>query len=1191
MRKDLPPHSNTHNRRAIPAIAAIAATALSIVGALSPAAAAFLPTPLDLDVLVTSDDFEKAFPGSNWTVADVDPANGTDTWGASGNRTYGGNGSVWSATVGSQTTDLVPLDEGFEGTPGANWTFQDTDTNNGADYWGTDSLFAHSGSKSLWLGAVGTQPNGTSNLISRRYDDNMDAYAFYSVDLRSYGTLTLEFYYLYDLESCCDFFYAGYDDGGWTWTLSGITGNNHLSTWNFVSMSVPSSATAVGFYVSTDGSVVYQGVYVDDVRLYGQRVDLNTVLRTYDTGMNATMVRGVAVDAYAAAHVDYRYWLAVDSGNDVLEAGYAVAGNWTWANRHNTSSSGWQIGTFTVPLNATLIGFRFSSNAVGHAEGAYLDDVKAWGTVRSLTCGAGVSARTGMEVISPFAYNGSASAGMRPYVWSWSFSDGSAAAIQNPVHLYPAVGSYNATLTVRDAVGQVCTAGTPSVTLDHDTTGASIIPLSSNVVEGGSLQLSGADGQGHLYPVDWQLDPPSCGVLSAGSGATTTFTASTQAGGSVCRVQGAIGPVSGNATLNILHDTSSITISPPGATVAEGKGLTLAAADRSGHPLDFSWSTTCGRLSADLGPATVFTAVTTGGTVCTVTAALGSDTTTSSVSVVHDTSDIVLTPASASLREGTDQAFSAVDIYSHPFDATWSVAPTACGLFTAATGTSTRFQASTDAGGLTCTVSAAFGADRKNVTVTVTHDIGTPSLAPTSVNAVEGTSSTFSVTDTFGHPLSVTWALGPATCGVSSTPVGPSTTVSTSVEAGGTSCTLTATGLGVNLGASISVLHGAPASVQVLLSAARADEGTSVTATAGVLDPANHTLTGLAVDWSSTCGALSSASGASKTLQLPDDAGASPFCIVSAAYAALSASATVTLRHAGPYTVAFEPPAPVVGGGGTQAFAAQVKDSHGHMIAGAPVRWTATCGGLSAPEGASVTYTAPGDLGGTNCRVSAEYIDAATQTTSPSASASVSVPMSALLPIGVILPLAAVGAAVFLMMKRRRAAKGLEAAEDGSTLPSDEGAAPGAPSGSAPAGAPGAGGSAGLAPAPSLLLPMGSTPAPPKSTVAKAPAKPPASVPTKTAAPSKPVTGAPAKRAAAVPAKIASTAPAKTSLPAKPPAALSGAVPTPPTSPAAAGATQQPPGPPVEAPCPKCAKPVEVGWAACPECGLDLVWN
>ncbi len=300
---------------------AIAATTLTLMASLSVSVSAFVPTPLDLDILVSSDDFEKPFPGTNWTVGDADPANGTDQWGASSYRSFGGNGSVWSAALGSQTTDIVPLNESFEGTLGANWTFEDTNPTNGADYWGTDSLFAHSGSKSLWLGAVGTQPNGTSNLISRRYDDYMDAYAYYSVDLTSVGPLTLEFWYIYDIESCCDFFYAGYDDGGWTWGLSGITGQNHLSTWNQVTMTVPSSATAVGFYVHTDYSVFYTGVYVDDVRLYGSRSDPNAGMRTYDTGMNATMLRGVSVDTYAAAHVDYRYWLAVDSGSDSRQSG------------------------------------------------------------------------------------------------------------------------------------------------------------------------------------------------------------------------------------------------------------------------------------------------------------------------------------------------------------------------------------------------------------------------------------------------------------------------------------------------------------------------------------------------------------------------------------------------------------------------------------------------------------------------------------------------------------------------------------------------------------------------------------------------------------------------------------------------------------------------------------------------------
>ena len=1182
----------------MPALAAIVAAAITFLGSLSPAASAFSPTPLDLDILVTSDEFERPFPGTNWTVADSDPTNGTDYWASSSYRSFAGNGSVWASGVGTQERPVTVFTEGFEnGSTG--WTLKDDDASYGSDTWGVDSYRPYSGSNSLWAGRTGTQSNnGTSNLVCRCYDDYMDAYAIYPIDLSAYTSVTMDFEYTYETESGWDYFYAGYDDGGYTFPLADLDGGT-IGNWLHESFSVPSTATALVFFFDTDTSVHdgYEGVYIDDIVVSGLIVETNTALRTYDGAMNATMSRPIDVDSYASARVEYRYWLETGAGNDSLQAGYNTDGNWTFLNVHTNTTSGWVLASFSMPVNTTRIAFRFVTDLLGDAEGAYLDGVKVWGTVRTLTCTASVDVLGGMEAISVFSYNGSAAEGMRPYVWTWSFSDGPSSLLQNPQRYYSGAGSYDATLSVRDAVGQVCTAVAPTVSVDHDTTAASVIPLLSNVVEGGTIQLSGADGQGHPYSMDWLLDPPSCGALSAGSGVSTTFTASPEAGGSVCRVQGSIGAVSANATLNILHDTSAISISPPGATAVEGKSLVLSSADRYGHGLDFSWSTTCGRLSIDLGPSSTFTAVTTGGTVCTVTAAIGADSTTASVSVVHDTSDIVLTPPSASIKEGTEQAFSAVDVYTHPFDATWAVTPVACGGFTSTTGTSTRFQSSSDAGGLACIVSAAFGADRKNITVTVTHDTSLPSLSPTSVNAVEGSTHTFSVSDTFGHPLSVSWNLGPASCGVLSAATGALTTVSVSVEAGGTSCTLTATGLGVNLGASISVLHLSAASVRVTVSATEVDEGTSVTATAAVVDGANHTLAGLSIDWSTTCGVLSTATGASKTLQLPDDANASASCTVTAGHATYSGSATVAMRHAGPYTVAIDPPAPTVGGGGAQAMSALVTDGHGHSIPGASVKWTSTCGVLSAAEGASVTYTAPGDLGGTNCKVSAEYTDPITEASAASAPASVTVPMSALVPVGILVPLAAVGAAVFLMMKRRRGAKDIAAAEDLGTPPAEGASALGGAPASVPAAIAGGAGAAVTASIPAapaeakaLTPPPVSTAAPskPASTTApaKAPAKPAATAPAKPGTTASPKTSAPAKPPAT---------PAKTTVPAKPPTAPSKpAAPeatAPPATKPAAPAGTQPAGTPVEAPCPKCGKPVEVGWAACPECGLDLVWK
>ena len=54
-------------------------------------------------------------------------------------------------------------------------------------------------------------------------------------------------------------------------------------------------------------------------------------------------------------------------------------------------------------------------------------------------------------------FHGSASGGIPPYTWQWNFGDGDTSNQQNPKHAYGKEGNYQATLTVRDSIGNVAT--------------------------------------------------------------------------------------------------------------------------------------------------------------------------------------------------------------------------------------------------------------------------------------------------------------------------------------------------------------------------------------------------------------------------------------------------------------------------------------------------------------------------------------------------------------------------------------------------------------------------------------------------------------------------------------------------------------------------------------------------------------
>ena len=64
-------------------------------------------------------------------------------------------------------------------------------------------------------------------------------------------------------------------------------------------------------------------------------------------------------------------------------------------------------------------------------------------------------------------FTGTASGGIPPYTWSWTFGDGGTSPQQNPSHTYTSTGTFPVTLTVTDSQSNVCNDGTTAqVTLE-----------------------------------------------------------------------------------------------------------------------------------------------------------------------------------------------------------------------------------------------------------------------------------------------------------------------------------------------------------------------------------------------------------------------------------------------------------------------------------------------------------------------------------------------------------------------------------------------------------------------------------------------------------------------------------------------------------------------------------------------------
>ncbi len=1019
---------------------------------------------MNVEVTALSEDFEGVLAGRGWTISDQNPASGLDFWAPSTARASTGNTSAWSAGSGDRFTVINIWQSDFEnGTAGWNFADRNTTDAQGLDYWGPTTYRAHNGTTSIWCAQNGLnqQNSNTPNANIHMYDNNQNSTAVFNTSLAGYTNVQLEYWHWQNSENSWDNLYVAFFDGAWHWENQIFPNMGSAQGWQKHTYPIPSNAIQVGFMFTSDASVIYEGVYLDDVRLYATRVDQNRDIRMYDDNEDTVMTHDVDVSFFDSARLEYRYWLDAQSPNDTLQIMLSDGTSWTYVDTHSGVSGGWAASSMAIPTNTKTVGFRFFSDGSGRGEGAYVDDFNVFGSVLPVDCVGIAYEGGGMEVVTTFHFGGSATGGLRPYTWSWAFGDGTftsgtRSSNQNPTHQFPDVGVYTPVLTVEDSLGQTCNTATAPLTITHDTTSVFVTPATARIVEGTSVTVYGFDGQGHPYDLDWDLMFPECGNLSVTHGPSTVVTAATDAGGTTCTVTGRVGSAHSSMRLTVGQDTSIIHLTPATATVIEGQGLRLSATDRYGGELPFIWTTSCGRVGGAAASFTLFEAVIEGGVVCTVTATYGSDHATSIISVVHDTGLIDVSPKTATLTEGGGQSFSAIDGYGHPFEAEWSVDPTACGSFSILTGASTTFTSEINAGGLDCTIIVAYGADHRDVTVTVQHDLRDSSVTPTSVSVQGGTTVEFSYGDANGHPFGAVWSVSPGGCGAfefanASMLVTPNR-LTVSGDYAGYTCTVSATGIGFTRFASVTIEYGAPTSLVVTPSSEVIEADGQVLVSVAVKDAAGHTIPSISVAWSTATCSVSPASGPTTTLSAPRSA-AGGRCTVTATHEGLTGSAEVRVNHVGPFTVKVTPEAPTLGGGQSQTFTAVVTDGEGNPVPDAAVVWSSSCGVLSNSTGPAVVFVAPSDVATNHCEVTASASAGGVAYQSVANVKGGSSPL--LLILGIAIAGAAVGLVAFRMRGRgpRASLEGAEVAPHEGTASEIPPAAPEAAAAEAPAAA------------------------------------------------------------------------------------------------------------------------------------------
>jgi PKD repeat protein len=212
----------------------------------------------------------------------------------------------------------------------------------------------------------------------------------------------------------------------------------------------------------------------------------------------------------------------------------------------------------------------------------------------ALYASAGASPTT-VDLWQNVQYTSTPGAGAPGYTYAWTFSGACSPScpttVQNPLVNYTAAGTYTASVTVTDTIGETATASAPSVTVNPRLL-VSVSPAAASVDSGQSLTFTATatGGSGHYTAYTWKLN----GATQAGTGATFTTTFSAQGSDTVAvTVTDTLGVTSPAAGATVLVDAplsiSSISGSPNPAGV--GATVTFSAAIVGGTtPYAYAWS-------------------------------------------------------------------------------------------------------------------------------------------------------------------------------------------------------------------------------------------------------------------------------------------------------------------------------------------------------------------------------------------------------------------------------------------------------------------------------------------------------------------------------------------------------------------------------------------------------------------------
>jgi uncharacterized protein YjdB len=533
---------------------------------------------------------------------------------------------------------------------------------------------------------------------------------------------------------------------------------------------------------------------------------------------------------------------------------------------------------------------------------------------------------------------------------SWTSSDATVAAVSNGAGtqgLVAAVGVGSATVTA--TLSGV--SGSAPVTVTSATlTSIVVAPPNPSLAKGTSTALSAtgtysdATTQDLTAQVSWASSDATVAAVSNGAGAQGRLSG---VGVGTATISATLSGVTGSTTATVTSAVLvSISVTPPGPSLAKGTSLQLAAtgtySDGTSQDLtaQAGWSSgdpTIAAVSNAGGSQGRVTGAGTGSTTLTATLAGVSGSTTVTVTAATLVS-IAITPPGPSLAKGTQTPLAASGMYSDgsvqdlTAQASWMSSDTSVAAVSNGAGTQGRVSGM---GVGTATISATLSGVTGSTTATVTSAVLTSiSVTPPGPSLAKGTSLQLAATGTYSDGTSqdlttqASWSSGDATVAVVSSTAGSQGRVT---GTGTGSTPVTATLAGVSGSTTVGVTAATLASIAITPPGPSLAKGTSlqVTATGTYSDGTTQDLTTQA-SWSSGDATVAVVSNAGGSQGRVTGAGTGSTTLT-ATLAGVSGSTGVTVTAATLVSIAITPPGPSLAKGTQTPLAASGTYSDGSV--------------------------------------------------------------------------------------------------------------------------------------------------------------------------------------------------------------------------------------------------------------------